>query len=92
MRTLEDYPQDEFFARHTMALPYEEKLEYFVELCRVATLRGSPGIHDILDYLTSAENELLVTMIGIRCTISDEDLMNALLLFFLSEGEAVSGS
>ena len=89
MRTLDDYPPGEWFARHAMAVPsVEEKREIFVELCRVAKLRGSPGIHDIMDYLNSDEMELLVTMIGERFPMHDAELEQALLLFFLSNGES----
>jgi hypothetical protein len=93
MRTLEDYPDGEFFARHTWAvLSFDEKGKIFVELCRLAKLRGSAGIHDIADYLHAGEWELLVTMIGKRIPISDEELENALLLFFLSNGESAKQS
>src|SRR5258708_26834890 len=88
MRTLEDYPEGEFFARHAVARPFEEKLDIFVELCRVAELRGSPGLYDIMDYLHDAEMELLVTMVGKRFPIADADLESALRLFFLSSGKS----
>lgn len=89
MRTLDDYPPGEWFARHAMAVPsVEEKREIFVKLVRVATLRGSPGIHDIMDYLYDGEMELLVTMIGKRFPIDDAELEDALILFFLSNGES----
>ncbi len=83
MRTFEDYPEGEFFARHAMAVPsFEEKEEMFVELCRVAELRGSPGLYDIMDYLNEDEMELLVTMVGKRFPIWDQELESALRLFF----------
>jgi hypothetical protein len=88
MRTLEDYPDGEWFARHAMAVPYEEKLEIFVELLRVAKQRGSPGISDIMDYLSSDEMELLVTMVGKTFPIDDDELEEALLLYFLSGGKS----
>jgi len=88
MRTLEDYPEGEFFARHAMARPFSEKLDAFVELCRVAELRGSPGLYDIMDYLNGDEMELLVTMVGKRFPIGDGELESALREFFLSSGES----
>lgn len=90
MRTLEDYPEGEFFARHAVARPFEEKLETFIELCRVAELRGSPGLYDIMDYLHDAEMELLVTMVGKRFPIDDAELESALRLFF--RGSSVIGT
>src|ERR1700730_12138793 len=87
MRTLEDYPEGEFFARHAMAVPsFQEKEEMFAELCRVAELRGSPGLYDIMDYLNGDEMELLVTMVGKRLPMGDEELEIALRLFFRSSG------
>lgn len=91
MRTLDDYPDGEFFARHVVAVPsFQEKTEIFAELCRVAELRGSPGLYDIMDYLNGVEMELLVTMVGKRFPIGDEELESTLRLFFLSSGESSS--
>jgi hypothetical protein len=85
MRMLEDYPEGEFFARHAMAVPsFQEKEEMFAELCRVAELRGSPGLYDILDYLNGDEMELLITMVGERFPMHDVQLEPALRLFFRS--------
>jgi hypothetical protein len=91
MRTFDDYPEGEFFARHAMAVPsFEEKEEMFVELCRVAEVRGSPGLYDIMDYLNGDEMELLVTMVGRRLPIWDQELEVALRLFF--RGSRVIGT
>jgi hypothetical protein len=87
MRTLEDYPEGEFFARHAVSRPFEEKLEIFVELCRVAELRGSPGLYDIMDFLHGDEMELLVTMVGERFPMWDHELESALRLFFRGSSE-----
>ena len=88
MKTVNDFPdfEGEFFARYTMTIPFERKLEIYVELCRVTQARGSPGIHDILDYLDTPEAELLLTMIGERFPIHDHELKNALIDFILSSG------
>jgi len=91
MRTFDDYPDGEFFARHAMAVPsFQEKEAIFTELCRVAELRGSPGLYDIMDYLSGDEMELLITMVGKRLPIGDLELEVALRLFF--GGSSVVGT
>ena len=86
MEYVDNFDHDEAFARYAESIPTERKLEIGKQLLQKT--QGAVAMAGVIDYLSSTEIELLVTMMGERFPTLDSELGEALTAFFLSLGKS----
>jgi hypothetical protein len=88
MMMIDEPDEHELFARYASTIPTARKLEIARQLLDTALGNGAGSFSDVLQYLNDPECELLVTMIGKKFPIDEDEFGEALQLFVLSCGKS----